>query len=177
MPRMDGYVTFSFLASPPTFFPVSSLLPSTSSISSAIWKASPMASPYRVIASSSLSPAFFIIAPALMLASINSPVLCMCIYSSTGNATSFPSDSMSSTWPPTMPVEPAALAISCMVLRRSSLSSSALAWVFAITSNADVRRASPASIAIASPNTLWHVGMPRLISSLSMAGRSSCMSE
>ena len=34
-----------------------------------------------------------------------------------------------------------ALAISCMVLRRSSLSSSVLVWVSAITSNADVRRA------------------------------------
>jgi len=43
--------------------------------------------------------------------------------------------------------------------------------------NASVRSASPASIATASPNTLWQVGLPRLISSLSMLGRSSCMSE
>jgi len=38
-------------------------------------------------------------------------------------------------------------------------------------------QASPASIAVASSNALWQVGLPRRRSSLSMAGRSSCTSE
>ena len=43
----------------------------------------------------------------------------------------------------------------------------------AIVSNANVNSASPAKIAIASPNCLWHVGFPRRRSSLSKAGKSS----
>ena len=36
---------------------------------------------------------------------------------------------------------------------------------------------APAKIAVASPKALWFDGFPRRISSLSIAGRSSCISE
>ena len=45
------------------------------------------------------------------------------------------------------------------------------------TSKASVNRASPARMAVASSNALWHVGRPRRKSSLSNAGRSSWISE
>jgi hypothetical protein len=43
--------------------------------------------------------------------------------------------------------------------------------------SASPKKASPASIAIASPNFLWAVGRPRLKSSSSIAGRSSWIKE
>src|SRR5271157_5574936 len=45
------------------------------------------------------------------------------------------------------------------------------------TSNAAVKRPSPASTAVASSNSLWQVGRPRRKSLLSIAGRSSCTRE
>ena len=47
----------------------------------------------------------------------------------------------------------------------------------AIQSKASVSRASPARMAMASPNTLWLLGRPRRKSSSSIAGRSSWISE
>ena len=52
-------------------------------------------------------------------------------------------------------------------------SRSAAHSICASTWNASVSSASPARIAMASPNTLWQVGTPRRKSSLSSAGRSS----
>jgi len=49
-------------------------------------------------------------------------------------------------------------------------------WL-AAWSNACNISASPARIATSSPKTLWLVGTPRRIASLSMAGRSSCTSD
>ncbi len=45
------------------------------------------------------------------------------------------------------------------------------------TSKANVSSASPARIAMASPKTLWQVGLPRRRSSLSSAGKSSWINE
>ncbi len=47
----------------------------------------------------------------------------------------------------------------------------------AMISKARVRRLSPARMAVASSNAICTVGLPRLRSSSSMAGRSSCTSE
>ena len=46
-----------------------------------------------------------------------------------------------------------------------------------MVSNARLSSPSPASIAPDSPKTMWLDGLPRRISSLSMHGRSSCISE
>src|SRR5438093_8942942 len=82
------------------------------------------------------------------------------MYSSVSAEIALPSDSMSTTWPPTIPTVPAASAISATTSRitRGSLTRSALS---AMSRNASVRSASPARIAIASPKTLWLVRRPR----------------
>ena len=73
----------------------------------------------------------------------------------------------------------------CRRRRRSGPISSAVAGPLsfrsaafsAAASNALVSRPSPARMAIASPKTLWLVGLPRRRSSSSMAGRSSWIRE
>ena len=79
-------------------------------------------------------------------------------------------------WPPTIPPPPAASARSAIA--RTAFPGSACArGECAITRNASVSSASPARIAVPSPNTLWEVGFPRRKSSSSIAGRSSWISE
>ncbi len=87
----------------------------------------------------------------------------------------FPSLSMSTIWPPTIPREPEACAISWITRRRAAGSTPSPLQERRM--KASVRSASPARMAVASPYTLWFVGFPRRKSSLSMAGRSSCMRE
>ena len=74
--------------------------------------------------------------------------------------TVLPSDSMSTTCPPTMPPVPEALAISATT---SQITRESFTWAaFSATSRkARVSSASPARIAMASPNTLWLVSWPR----------------
>src|ERR687894_85543 len=81
---------------------------------------------------------------------------------------------MSMTCPPTIPLTPVESASSRTTSRtRSQLPS----WCTVMRVSASPKKASPASIAIASPNFLWAVGLPRLKSSSSIAGRSSWIKE
>jgi integrase/recombinase XerD len=66
------------------------------------------------------------------------------------------------TWPRIMPSAPAALAMICIALSLASLFLPSESEAFSISSKAPFRSASPASMAIASPNTLWFVGTPLL---------------
>src|SRR3990172_11462478 len=76
-----------------------------------------------------------------------------------------------------MPKEPAAHDISLITSRTTEGFIMLPRRMSVITLKASVSRASPARMATASPNTLWFVGIPLLRSSLSMAGRSSWISE
>src|SRR5215813_13676496 len=71
-----------------------------------------------------------------------------------------------------LPAVPAASATSTST-SRSRPASPRAGEQLARSRKARVRSASPARMAMASPNTLWLVGTPRRKSSLSMAGRSS----
>ena len=73
-----------------------------------------------------------------------------------------------------MPLKPHALDISeiIFILCESDKSSSpAINW------KANACKASPANIAVASPYLIWFDGIPLLKSSLSIAGKSSCIKE
>jgi len=92
---------------------------------------------------------------AVIEARISAAVFERWMYSSIWGSTGFPSASMSATWPPTIPLMvPAAAATSVRMAARRS----AAVGVAPIVSNARVKSASPARIAIASPNFLWQVG-------------------
>jgi len=108
---------------------------------------------------------------------MRAPVLRVWMKWSVFSAGGLPSASMSAAWPPTMPNHPAASATSWMTWSSVSGLTIPRGVLPAMIRKASVSRASPARIATASPNTLWLVGLPRRVSSSSMAGRSSWMRE
>ena len=77
-----------------------------------------------------------------------------------GNSTCFPSDSKSTTCPAIIPAAPAALDISPMASMATRGLTSLPGPSVLIKRNASVNKASPANMAVASPNTLWVVGFP-----------------
>ena len=113
-----------------------------------------------------------------MEALISAPVLWVWIYWTVARSIScFPSLSMSTTWPPTMPYDPAQRPISWITSSSVAAGTREAQAGLLMAMNASVSSASPARMATASPYTLWLVGLPRRKSSSSMAGRSSWIRE
>ena len=110
--------------------------------------------------------------PSTALTRISSPVFLAYRVRSSSSEIAFVSAAMSSICPSIIPIAPSP---STRAARRAS--SGATAGFFIAVSTARSSSESPASSAVASPQTLWFVGLPRRRSSSSMQGRSSCISE
>mmetsp|Transcript_85787 Transcript_85787/g.223583 ORF Transcript_85787/g.223583 Transcript_85787/m.223583 type:complete len:235 (+) Transcript_85787:3-707(+) len=172
-PRSFTYVVLSVASSLPAVLPSCSELCVTSKMSSATWKAKPTPRAYfaQAAISSSVAPAST--APPTTAISSKAAVLCSWIHcSSSIVAVCFASHSRSMTCPPARPTGPT----DSPNRRSTSNTRSAgtdLGVALATCVNDSDSKASPARTATSSPYTLWLVGIPRRISSLSRAGRSS----
>mmetsp|Transcript_15015 Transcript_15015/g.32260 ORF Transcript_15015/g.32260 Transcript_15015/m.32260 type:complete len:202 (-) Transcript_15015:327-932(-) len=148
-------------------------------MSSITWNASPMFCEYRVSRSTSSSVAPPRRAPETTAASRRAAVLWAWMYCSVSRVASSwaPSISMSTICPPTRPSDPTHFATYATTRSTTFGSTLSRGVAMAMYSKARVRRPSPARMAHCSPYTLWLVGLPRRKSSLSMQGRSSCISD
>mmetsp|Transcript_12700 Transcript_12700/g.39236 ORF Transcript_12700/g.39236 Transcript_12700/m.39236 type:complete len:221 (-) Transcript_12700:309-971(-) len=147
-------------------------------MSSATWNAMPMslANVSHCLTSRPFAPPSS--APVATDTSSNLAVLCVWIHvSSSSDTPCFASHSRSMTWPPARPTAPTASPSrrthSTMVTGGTSTAVEPAQQC----SNDVERSASPARIATSSPKTTWFVGEPRRMSSSSIAGRSSWISD
>ena len=172
MPITSTNVTLPSSASEPMGLPNTSWSPSTSSMSSRIWKPRPMASAYTSACARMVAGISEAMQPNSAAAEIITPVLSR--FSTVNPAASRTSYTVSSTCPATIPSAPQARDKVWTASRRFSAGRQGAS---VIRRNASGCSASPASTASVSPYTLWLVGLPRRRSSSSMQGRSSWIRE
>jgi hypothetical protein len=153
-------------------------------MSSTIWNSTPSSSAKRRYGILSLSGTSLSSNTTPMLAAISRPVFSACICRRASGSGGGPCRArsgsrtskvvMSTYWPPTIPPSPVALTSSPSA---ASTRAGSPSWREQNRCIASANKASPARIAMSSPNLTCEVGIPRRSSSSSIAGRSSWISE